>query len=276
MGKITRTWSLMSACWNVLNKDKGLLIFPLLSGICCLGLLASFAIPLFVSGNFEAEKWKPGSSHAAVYYAVVFLFYLANYFIIVFFNAGVVACATIRLDGGTPTIGDGFRVAASRLPVIFGWALVSATVGLILKIIEDSSDKIGRIVAGLLGAGWTITTFLAVPIIVVENKNPIAALKDSTTLLKKTWGGQLVSNFSFGILFALLSIPAVAVVVLGLASGSMPTALLCIVLAIVYWIVLALVQSALQSIFQAALFLYAKGGQAPEGFQAELLSGALS
>ena len=276
MGKIARTWSLMSSCWNVLNRDKGLLVFPLLSGICCLALLASFAIPLFATGRFDTEKLKWGNSHAAVYYAVLFLFYLANYFVIVFFNAGVVACATIRLDGGTPTVGDGFRVAASRLPVIFAWALVSATVGLILRIIEDSSDKVGRIFAGLLGAGWTITTFLAVPIIVVENKNPFAALKDSTALLKKTWGEQLASNFSFGILFALLSIPAVVLIVVGLASGHMATALLCIGVAVLYWILLALVQSALQSIFQVALYLYAKGGQVPEGFQAELLSGALS
>ena len=266
----------MSACWNVLKKDKGLLIFPMLSGICCLALLASFAIPIFVSGKFDAEDLKLGNSHAAVYYAVLFLFYLANYFIIVFFNAGVVACATIRLDGGTPTVSDGFRVAATRLPVIFAWALVSATVGLILRVIEDSSNKFGRIVSGLLGAGWTITTFLAVPIIVVENKNPIAALKESTALLKKTWGEQLVSNFSFGILFALLSIPAVVVAVLGLSSGSLTTAVLCIVLAVLYGILLALVQSALQSIFQVALYIYAKGGQVPEGFQAELLSGALS
>jgi hypothetical protein len=34
MGKITRTWSLMSECWQVLKQDKSLLVFPLISGIC--------------------------------------------------------------------------------------------------------------------------------------------------------------------------------------------------------------------------------------------------
>jgi hypothetical protein len=276
MGKIARTWSLMSACWQVLKRDKGLLVFPLLSGICCLALLASFAVPLYATGAWQSAKSGDAGGHRLAYYALLFLFYLASYFIIVFFNAGVVACATIRLDGGDPTIGDGFRVAATRLPVILGWALVSATVGLILKLIEDSSNKVGRFAAGLLGAGWTITTFLAVPILVVENKNPISALKDSAALLKKTWGEQLASTFSFGILFLLLSLPAVLIVVLGLASGSLATAMICIGLAVLYWIGLALVQSALQSIFQVALYLYAKGGQVPEGFQAELLSGALA
>jgi hypothetical protein len=41
-------------------------------------------------------------------------------------------------------------------------------------------------------------------------------------------------------------------------------------------IALALVQSALQSIFQAAVFLYARNGQVPEGFEAELLGNAMA
>jgi hypothetical protein len=45
---------------------------------------------------------------------------------------------------------------------------------------------------------------------------------------------------------------------------------------VLYLIALALVQSALQSIFQAALFLYARNGQVPEGFEAELLGNAMA
>ena len=276
MGKISRTWSLMSDCWQMLRQDKSLLLFPLLSGICCLALLASFAVPLYATGHWEPPRSDAGSSQQVAYYGTLFLFYVCNYFIIVFFNAGIVACATMRMGGGQPTIGDGFRAAAARLPVIIGWALVSATVGLILRIIEDRSEKIGRIVAGLLGMGWTVVSFLVVPILVVENKNPIAALKDSTVLLKKTWGEQLVSNFSFGMIFFLLGIPAFALILLGVFAGSMTALVACITLAVLYLIVLALIQSALQSIFQAALYLYARDGQVPEGFRAEVLGGALS
>ena len=117
---------------------------------------------------------------------------------------------------------------------------------------------------------------MVVPILVVENKGPLTALKESTQLLKKTWGEQLVGNFSFGLLFFLLGIPAYALVVLGIVSGSGATTLLCIGLAVVYLIVLALVQSALQSIFQAAIYLYARNGQVAEGFQEEFLSGAIA
>jgi len=265
----------MSACWQILKKDKEMLVFPLISGVCCLLLLASFAIPIYLTGAWEPPKSGADASRQVLYYGTLFLFYLTNYFVVIFFNCAIVACATIRMGGGDPTVADGFRAAAARLPVIAGWALVSATVGLVLRIIENRSEKVGRFVAGLLGMAWTLVSFLVIPILVVENKGPLVALKQSTQLLKKTWGEQLVGNFSFGLLFFLLGIPAYALVVLGIMSGSGAVALISIALAVAYVIVLALVQSALQAIFQAAVYLYARNGQVPEGFQEEFLSGAM-
>ena len=275
MGKITRTWSLMSECWQVLKQDKSLLVFPLISGICCLLLLASFAIPIYATGAWEPPGHDATTQRQVAYYGTLFAFYVCNYFIVVFFNAAIVACAAVRLSGGNPTMADGLRADVSRLPVIAGWALVSATVGLVLRFIEDRSEKVGQIVAGLLGMGWTIVSFLVVPILMVENKGPVEALRDSTALLKKTWGEQLLSNFSFGMMFFLLAIPAFALIMLGFYLCGAVAMIACIGLAVIYLIALALVQSALQAIFQTALYLYARDGHVPEGFHAEVLENAL-
>src|SRR5579859_1334341 len=113
MGKITRTWSLMSECWQILKQDKALLIFPLISGICCLLLLASFAVPLYVTNHWQPPGRDAGSTQQLLYYSVLFLFYVCNYFVVIFFNAGIIACATMRMTGGNPTVGDGFRAAAT-------------------------------------------------------------------------------------------------------------------------------------------------------------------
>jgi hypothetical protein len=276
MNRIHRTWSLMSACWQILKQDKGLLLFPFMSGICCLLLLGSFALPLYATNHWQPPGGGASAAQQVTYYGVLFLFYLCNYFVVIFFNAGIVACATIRLGGGSPTVGDGFRAAAARLPMIAGWAVVSATVGLILRLIEDRSKWVGRIVAGLLGAAWTVVSFLVVPILVVENKSPFAALQESAALVKKTWGEQVAGNFGFGMISLLLAIPAFLVIGLGVFSGSVALMAACIGLAVIYLIVLGLVQSALQSIFQAAVFLYARDGQVPEGFEAELLGNAMA
>ena len=273
MGKISQTWTLMSESWSVLKQEKNLLVFPLLSCVCCLLLLASFAIPIFATGAWHLPKHDAAPVRQVMYYGTLFAFYVANYFIVIFFNAAVVACTAMRLEGETPTFRAGLRVAASRLPVIAGWALVAATVGLVLRIAEDRSDKVGQFVAGLLGVAWSAMSFLVVPILVVENKGPIAALRESTGLLRKTWGQQLVCNFSFGFIFFLLSLPGIALLFLGFHWGS-AIGFTCLGLAVVYWILLSLIHSTLQTIFQTALFLYARDGHV-EGFSSEVLEGAL-
>jgi len=275
MNRIHRTWSMMSACWQILKEDKALLVFPFMSGICCLLLLASFAVPLYATNHWQPPAGDAAPVQQAAYYGVLFLFYLCNYFVVIFFNAAIIACATNRLGGGNATVGDGFRAAAARLPAIAGWAVVSATVGLVLRVIEDRSKWVGRIVAGLLGVAWTVVSFLVVPVLVIENKGPFAALKESAGLVGKTWGKQVVGNFGFGLIFFLLAIPAFLVIGLGIFSGNVALMAGCIGLGVIYLVVLGLVQSALQSIFQAAVFLYARDGQVPVGFEAELLGSAM-
>jgi len=273
--RIGYTLDLMKASWQVLKKDKELLLFPLLSAICCLIVIASFVIPLVVTGYWEPPAEEATAADQVAYYAMLFLFYFVNYFVIIFFNSAIVACAVIRLRGGDPTVGDGIRAAMSRLPVIAGWALISATVGLILRIIEDRSKKVGQIVAALLGTAWAVMTYLAVPVLVIEKTGPIETFKRSTALLKNTWGEQLVGGFAFGVVFFFLSLPAALFVVLGFVGGSPVTIGIGIGVAVLYLILLGLIQSALKAIFQAALYLYAHDEQPPEGFDAALLGGAI-
>lgn len=275
MQKISRTFGLMKDAGGVLRQDKELLAFPLLSGLFSLVVLASFAIPLLEMASLD-EAAGSGEGQPIGLYLAVFGFYLVSYFVITFFNTGIIACAIIRMDGGDPTVRDGLRAAWERLPVIIGWSLLAGTVGFVLQLIEQRSEAVGRIVAGILGLAWTVTSFLAVPILVMENRGPIDALKHSTRLLKDTWGEQIMGTFGFGAVFFLLGLPAVGLLALGFFSGSAAGMVIFIALAVIYWIVLALVQSALHSIYQAAVYRYARFGDEPKGFKSENLSGAFA
>ncbi len=265
MAKFSNTWTLMSASWDLLRKDKEILVFPLISGICCLIVLASFAIPVIMSNGILTDSASTQSS--PIGYGMLFVFYFCSYFIITFFNTAIVACAAHRMGGGEPTVSYGMQAAFDRFNLILGWAALQATVGLILRMIEDRSEWIGKIVAGLLGMAWTVTSFLVVPVLVIEKKGPIDAVKESATLLRKTWGEQLIGNCSFGLVFLVLAIPAFIFAFLGFMSGSGAGVLIGLIVAVLYIIGLALVQSALQSIFQTALYLYARDGKAPQGFE---------
>ncbi len=282
--KISYTWQLMRASWDILMRDKGLLIFPLLSGISCLLIMASFAIPIY-----QTRSWHPPARDAQIaqqiiYYGTLFCFYFANYFVITFFNAAIVACAVSCLQGGEPTVAYGFNTAASRIHLILAWALLSATVGLVLRIIEDRSKRIGQIIAGIFGMAWTVLSYLVVPILVIEQKGPFTALKESSILLKKTWGERLVGNAGFGTIFFLLALPGIAMIVIGIAlASSMHSATPVIgfvTVAVLYFVVLGLIHSVLQVIFQSAVYLYAAQPAAiqssgPHGFPVKLISNAM-
>jgi hypothetical protein len=143
-------------------------------------------------------------------------------------------------------------------------------------MIEERSKSVGRIVAGLLGMAWGITSYLVIPILVNERKGPMEAFKESTRLLKKTWGEELIGGFSFGLIFLALSIPAVLLVAAAGMSGKGFPALGFVALAVIYIIALSVVQAALQGIFQAALYQYAKKGETPRGFDREILNEAIT
>lgn len=273
--RISTGWELVQQSFRVLKLDKELLLFPVMSGIACLFVMASFAVPLWMSGAIaQAAQDQESTVRGVLTYVLLFSFYFANYFVIIFFNSALVACAVIRLKGGNPTVGDGIGAAMARLPQIAGWALVSATVGMILKGLEKNSKGIGRFIIGLLGVGWSIMTFFVVPILVVEQKGPIAAIQRSIEVMKRTWGESLTAHFGIGLISFLLSLIGIIPMVLGffaLSSQLVPVGIGLIVIGVVLILAVSLVTSALNSIILAALYIYASEGQVPRHFDSSLI-----
>lgn len=276
--KLSYTWTLMGASLEVLKRQKSLLIFPILSFISCLIVMASFLAPLILGhSTFTIPGKDAPPADQVLFYAYWFMFYFCNYFVIIFFNSAIVACAALSFEGHEATAADGFKAAFSRLPQIVGWALLSATIGMVLRVIEDNSKHVGRLVTGLLGCAWTLVSFLAVPVLVLEKKGPIDALTTSTSLLKKTWGEQLAGNFGFGMIFFLLTIPGLIGIVVSIILGQGAPVILGLGLALsaMYLMMLSLVHSVLEMIFRTALYMYARNGHAPAAFSEEMLGSAL-
>jgi hypothetical protein len=200
-----------------------------------------------------------------------------SYTVIFFFNTALVGAAMIRLEGGDPTLRDGFRIAFSHLPQIIVYAVIAATVGMILRWISERAGFLGQIVAGIIGFAWNVATFLVVPVLVVEKVGPIAAIKRCGSLLRQTWGEQIVGNFGLGIVFGLLIF---GVLILGgvlaflayQVSGYLALAVVLVMLILVG--IVALVGSALSGIFTASLYRYATKGEGGQMFKTETLAGA--
>ncbi len=280
--RIAAGWALTKQAVNVLRLDKELLLFPILSGVSCLVVLASFFIPSYALGLFDGPSLaeRADSQQGKILLGLLgFAFYFVNYFIMVFFNSALVGCSIIRLKGGDPTVSDGFATACSRLPQIAAWSAVAATVGVILKSFESRDNKLGQIIIGLIGTAWTMLTFFVVPIIVIEQLGPIAAIKRSASLLKNTWGESVTSTFSLRLITFFVSLLGILPVWGGIAllwNGMATAGVALLLTGILILLGVSLVSSALNSIILAALYIYAVEGRTAENFDPELIQHAFA
>lgn len=261
--KFSRSWELAKASAAVLRSDKELLVFPVVSGIATLIVLATFAVPVFAFKLFA-------NGVGPVNLAVGFVFYLCQYFVIFFFNSALVGAAMIRLNGGDPTVADGLRIARERMLPILGYAAIAATVGLLLQFLKNKDNFVIRILGSLLGTAWTVASFLVVPVLVASKVGPIDAVKKSIELLKTTWGenavGQLGIGFVFGFIMAGVIIVGVLLSILGFTispylGGSL------VALTVLSALAVGIIQSALSGVYAAALYRFANDGVAPQGFE---------
>jgi len=280
MERIKRSWALAKASLDVLRKDKELMIFPIISAIGLLIVSLMFLIPSLVSNVLDGIM---DNGLPVFGYVVLFIFYLVQYTVIYFCNTALVGAAMIRLRGGDPTVKDGFNIAFSRLMPILGWSLVSATVGLLLHVLSDSSENkgrgIGNIISSILGAAWNVVTFLVVPVLAIEGLGPWKAIQRSWELLKRSWGEQIAGTFSIGIVFGLVGF-LVSLVLVGAGVGlsilleSVIPGIIFAGLLIVFLILLGLMNSTLSGIFTAAVYAYAADG-AVGLFDEDLIRGAV-
>ncbi len=277
--RFARGWELVKQSWHVLKKDKELMLFPILSSLACIIVTASFILPIFVAPDaigpwFERLFGQKGTTlDYVIGIGILFLFYFLTYFMIIFFNCALAACAIIRYKGGDPTLGDGLRASVARLPQIFAWTFVAATVGLILQQIEQRSEGIGRFVVGLIGAAWSVVTYLVIPVLVVEKVGPIDALKRSATLVKDTWGESLAGNVSMGFIGFLVSIPGAVLIVVGvmMLNQLQPVGWVAVVLGIAWVLATSVLFATLKQIFLAGVYVYAADGKVPDGFEEDSL-----
>jgi uncharacterized protein DUF6159 len=278
--RIANSWSMTLSSLRLLRDEKSLVIFPILSGICCLLVIASFCVPFLANPQIlDFPRDANGDVQVPLWvYPVLFAFYFCNYFVVIFFNSALIGAALLRFNGEEITLKDGLSIAGARLPQILAWALVSATVGFILKLIESAHEKVGEFVSSLLGTAWSIITYFVVPVLVVEKVGPVEAVQRSLALLKKSWGEALVGHVSIGLIMFLFLLPAIAVFVLGIMMLQQMVAVgvALMVLAGIYFLVWSAVGPAVNGIFLAALYQYATTGQVPNGFEQHAMAGAFA
>lgn len=275
MNSFTRSFALARASWQVLLSEKELLGYTLLGSLVTVIAIIVLAVPgvlvYIASGGSQNSN---GAVHSPLAWVLVFILYLVVSFITLFFNTALIGTALVRLRGGDPNFSQGLQIARNNLGHIFVFALISATVGVILMLIEEKLRFVGPIVRTILGAAWGVATFLVVPVMVAEGIAPFDAIKRSTELLRKTWGEQIIGSGGIGLVMFLLALLAVIPVVLGVLTQTPVGIAIGIVIAVLYIGLIFAVGASLSGIYRAAVYLYAETGTTPAQFDGGLLQGA--
>ena len=267
MSRFQRSLALARASWSVLKSDRSLALFPIVSALVSIGVLLVLGLIGWATKGSEVNAAGHTEYTASVAtFVVIVVGYVALAFVQAYFLAGLVASSDQVLEGRPTTMKEGLAVASSRAGRILPWAIVEATVSAAIQAIEERFGIVGTIIGSLLGAAWSVVTFLTVPIIVFEDVGPVTALKRSGTLLKQTWGENIIGQGGLGLLMILPMLVAVAIGFLGVASGTAVVAVPLIVVAVLMVIVASIIVSALSGIYRTALYRYAVDGQVPGAF----------
>lgn len=247
--RLSNGWKLSMNSFRVLRENKQLILFPILSGVALILIMASFLLPVWGIAGWDVDNISEPDPLTT--YLLVFIYYVVNYFVVVFFNMALVHCTRLYFRGEEVTIGKGLQFARSRIGVIFSWALFAATVGTILKAIQENAGWLGKIITGIIGIVWGVATFFVVPVIAYENVGPIAAFKRSAQLMKEKWGESLGATFSF-LLIQFLGILLVAIPLF--IVGSMIHVLVGVALAVLGAFLVVAIMSAAEMIFISAVY----------------------
>lgn len=274
---IGHTFELIKMSWRVFMKDRELIFFPIMSALCMVLTVAMFGAVASQTGTLkrmsEVSEQQPGAELSAIDVLLgISVFFLIT-LIGIFFNSALVAAALERLRGGDPNVASGLSSAMRHIHAIIGWALIAATVGLLLQLLRNLARErfgfLGDIAVSMVGGVWAYLTFFVVPVLVAEGLGPIAAFKRSKEMFSRTWGRQFAASFGFGIVYLVAGIGALlpsALLyfihpILGVAGG-----------AIFFSLAIGTV-AAMEGIFKAALYEYANG-ESPLEFDRNTLSSA--
>jgi hypothetical protein len=253
--RLKNGWELAKVSLRTINENRELLLFPVFSTISLILILATFFGGTYFLIGDSIEGILDNENVSDIFaYGMIFIYYLINFFIVVFFNSALIHCAMKHFNDEQTSLGDGFQFALSRIGKILSWAIVSATVGTILQIISESG-KIGQFISSLIGAAWSILTFFVVPVLIYEDKSVFDSIKSSTNMMKEKWGESLAGNVSFSLIMILGLVVAVGT---GFLFGYLHPIVGVTVGAILAILVFTII-SAAKTVFVAAVYNHVKG-----------------
>ena len=255
-------WALTRDSIRVLRGDPELAVFPFVgsvAGLVYVGLLLGGSTLLF------------GTDLGVAQYVVLFVLYFGSTFIASFTTAALMHETRRAFRGEDPDFRSGLAAAWRNKNALVAWSVVSATVGVVIQLIDSQDNVLAEILASIVSVAWSILTYFVVPVITFEDVGVRDAIARSGEIFKNTWGETAGAHFGVGIVTILLMLPVVllaaGLVALGAVGGGAFGFGASLLVAVALVLTAYLFTMTLSSIARLALYVYATEGQRPSAFQ---------
>lgn len=261
----TTARTMFSTANGLLGAQRGLRRFPVTSALVGAGLTGATFITLHLTGL---------DATSAVPYPLVAALYLLCVIVTTFGNAALVSQADIVLRGGYPSTAAGRRAANSQFFAVLTWSFAVAIVLPVLRLVERNAGEPG-VPRPNRATPWSDVAYLVLPMIVLERRGPVDAVRAARDCLGRVWGPGVAGTTRLGTLgYVLVLVGGLLSMVLGTAIGALVDAMIGGVtmatigcwLGLSAFITALAFYSAANAVYQAALYRFAVDGRTPPAF----------
>ncbi len=188
-------------------------------------------------------------------------------------GVGIASLVADGLDGRNMEPSAGWQAMRRRRRTIAGWALIDLAVGVPSRLI--GSWTVDQVAALLLGFGWALLSFFAIPTIALTGASTLGTARHSLRLMRGRWGDAVYSTVYMWVralvVFGLPSAAAVAAGVLLIHHGAVVLGGALFASGVAGLALAYLLANAARTVIIVVLYRYADSGTVYPAFPAELL-----
>jgi Family of unknown function (DUF6159) len=257
-------WRLGGAAMLFVLRNRAVLRFMLGASAVLILLTAAVAAPTVILRRHAGP----------VEYALIGL--ASSYILSVLVTAATVGLAGLvaeTLEERPVTASTGWRVIRDRRRPIAGWAVVDTAVGVPSRAFGSwTIDQLGTL---LLGFGWSLLTFFAIPTIALTGSSARETARRSARLVRDHWGDAVYSTVYLWlravVVFGVPAAVAVAAGVLLIRAGAEFLGVLLFVSGVAGLALAYLLTQAARAVITVVLYRFVTSGTVYPAFPEELL-----
>jgi hypothetical protein len=232
-GRIRRGKDFATESMKILVRNRQLLWFSFLIFLTFILTVVTGLYIRFISGTNAFPGTSVMNSPAVLlaggswqWVALTFMAAFIEIFVFFYLAAGLIICVSQIPPGNSMTVRKGLSQAWNHKRPIAGWTIIGALLW---------------ILTGPFAIGFYLVTVFALPAIVLDNKNLVAAIRESIFMFQRVWVETCVSfgiillisiGFVFVVLFSLGQVAFAYGLIMGGIPAGMISLVVCVLMAI--------------------------------------------